>query len=82
METFTYTIRLEPAEEGGYTVTVPELPAIVTEGDTYEEALSMAQDAISAYIGSLVQDGRPIPVEKQGTEALAARVQVAAPATV
>lgn len=81
METLTYTIRLEPAEEGGYTVTVPALPAIITEGDTYEEALAMAQDAISAYIGSLVQDGRPIPVEKPRAEALAARIQVEAPAT-
>jgi hypothetical protein len=35
MKTLTYTIHLEPAEEGGYTVTVPALPGCVTEGDTY-----------------------------------------------
>jgi predicted RNase H-like HicB family nuclease len=32
--------------EGGFTVLVPALPEIVTEGDTEEEALAMAQDAI------------------------------------
>ena len=31
---FTYTALFETAEEGGYTVTVPALPGVVTEGDT------------------------------------------------
>ena len=30
----------EAAEEGGYTVTVPDLPGCVSEGDTFEEALA------------------------------------------
>ena len=37
MSEYHYTILLTP-EEGGYTVTVPALPAIATEGDTVEEA--------------------------------------------
>ena len=41
-----YTIHLEPVQEGGFVVRVPSLPAIVTEGDTCEEALAMARDAI------------------------------------
>lgn len=80
--TYTYTIRLEPAEEGGYTVTVPALPAIVTEGDTYEEAVAMARDAIQVYLQSLIEAGKRIPVEEPRREALAVRVQVKPPAAV
>ena len=34
-----YTAVFEPAEEGGYVVTVPALPGCATEGDTFEEAV-------------------------------------------
>jgi predicted RNase H-like HicB family nuclease len=37
---------------------------LVTEGDTLEEARSMAQDAIRAYIESLRKDHLPIPSDK------------------
>lgn len=58
-----YTVILEPAEEGGYTVTVPALPGCVTEGDTFEEAIQMARDAIEGYLESLVLHGETIPLE-------------------
>ena len=45
---YRYTMVFEPAEEGGYVVTVPALPGVVTEGDTLEEARAMAKDAIRA----------------------------------
>lgn len=57
---FNYTVIFEPAEEGGYVVTCPALPGLVTEGDTLEEAQAMAEDAIRAYLESLVKDGLPI----------------------
>ncbi len=40
---YNYTALFEPAEEGGYTVTVPALPGCITGGDTFEEAQAMAQ---------------------------------------
>lgn len=52
MNPLHYTIILEHAEEGGYTVTVPAIPAIVTEGDTYAEAIAMAKDAITLYLAA------------------------------
>ena len=67
MKTYTYTIKLEPAEEGGYIVTVPALPGCVTQGETKEEALTMARDAIHVYLESLISDGEPIPVEQLPT---------------
>ncbi len=64
MPSLIYSIVLEPAEEGGYTVTVPALPAVVTEGDTYEEAVEMAREAIGLYLQFLADEDRPIPTEE------------------
>jgi len=58
---YRYTLLFEPAEEGGYVVTCPVLPGLVTEGDTLEEARAMAVDAIRGYIESLAKDGLPLP---------------------
>jgi len=41
---------LSPQPEGGFTVTSPLLPELVTEGDTVEEALANAQDALAAVV--------------------------------
>lgn len=61
--TRTFTIILEPAEEGGYIVHVPALPEIVTEGDTEGEALAMARDAIELVLASRRERGEHIPEE-------------------
>jgi antitoxin HicB len=72
---YTYTIILYPdEEEGGYTVTVPSLPGCVTQGETLEEAIAMAKDAISLYVESLIADGQPIPEERDRPQALTIRV--------
>jgi predicted RNase H-like HicB family nuclease len=54
---YEYTVIFEPAEEGGYIVTVPALPGLHTEGDTFEEARAMAEDAIRCYIEGCILDG-------------------------
>ncbi len=64
MKSYTYTVILEPDEDGGYVVTCPSLPGVVTEGETVEEALAMAKDAIAGYLESLRKDGLPIPEER------------------
>lgn len=50
-----------PQQEGGYTVTSPVLPGLVTEGDTLEEALSNVEDALRATLELYEEIGRPIP---------------------
>lgn len=40
----------------GYTVTVPKLPGLVTEGYNLKEAREMAKDAIRCYIESLLKE--------------------------
>jgi len=62
--TYTFTMLVEPAEEGGYVVTCPALPGLVTEGDTLEEARQMAEDALRGYLESLREDGLSIPPDK------------------
>lgn len=63
MPDYQYTAVFEPAEEGGYVVTVPALPGLVTEGDTLEEARAMVKDAIRGYLESLMKHGEKIPLE-------------------
>ncbi len=61
-----YTIILEPdTEEGGYTVTVPALPGCITQGETIEQCIERAQEAIIGYIESLKAAGEPIPEETE-----------------
>ena len=43
----------EASEHGGYTVTVPALPGLVTEGKDVDHARAMARDAIRCYIEGL-----------------------------
>ncbi|MBI5356813.1 type II toxin-antitoxin system HicB family antitoxin [Candidatus Collierbacteria bacterium] len=59
-----YTVLFEPAKEGGYVVTVPKLYGLTTEGNNFEEAKRMAEDAIKGYIESLIKQGKKVPVEK------------------
>jgi len=60
---YKYTALFEPAEEGGFVVTIPVLPGCVTEGETFEEAVKMAKEAVKCYLGSLRKHGEPIPEE-------------------
>ncbi len=78
---YSFTVLLEPAEEGGYIVTCPALPGLVTEGDTLEEARAMAADAIRGYLEALRKDGLPIPADAEATpESIKEKVRVAVPA--
>ncbi|MBV8695416.1 MAG: type II toxin-antitoxin system HicB family antitoxin [Ktedonobacteraceae bacterium] len=71
MSTRRYTIILHPdTEEGGYTVTVPTLPGCVTQGETLEEAIVMAKDAIRLYLETLAAEGEPLPEERDHPQAI------------
>lgn len=60
-----YTLLLIPdPEEGGFTVRVPALPGLTTEGDTLEEAIANARDAIALWIKTAEARGEPIPEEE------------------
>ena len=46
---YQYTAVFEAASEGGFTVTIPELPGCISEGDTFEQALNNIQEAATLY---------------------------------
>jgi antitoxin HicB len=68
MKVLNYTVIMTPDETGGYIVTCPALPGLVTEGDTLEEARKMAADAICCYVESLRIDGEQIPTDNSIVE--------------
>lgn len=68
--------------EGGYTVTSPLLPELVTEGNTMEEALAHVQDALQAVIELYEDLGKPLPpaiCQQSDDEAISFEYAVALP---
>ncbi len=65
---YTYKIHLHKEEEGGYTVSVPSLPGCITYGETIDEAILMAKEAITLYIEELQERGENIPDDKNTLE--------------
>ena len=56
---------LTPQPEGGYTVTSPLLPELVTEGDSISQAVENVQDALAAVIELYEDIGCPLPQDTQ-----------------
>lgn len=56
---------LAPQPEGGFTVTSPMLPELVTEGDTAEEAIENVKDALAAVVETYEDLGRTLPSAAQ-----------------
>jgi antitoxin HicB len=56
---------LAPQPEGGYTVTSPLFPELVTEGNTIDEALANVKDALAAVIEIYAEQGKHLPQNAQ-----------------
>jgi len=50
-----FVVMLEPAEEGGFNVSVPALDGCFTQGETEEESLKNAKEAILCYLEGLAK---------------------------
>ena len=50
-----------PQPEGGFTVTSPALPELVTEGGTLEEAFANVKDALAAVLEFYAEEGHRLP---------------------
>ena len=59
---------LDPQPEGGYTVTSPLLPELITEGNTIAECLANAEDAFAVVLEIYEDEGRPLPPDIQVDE--------------
>jgi antitoxin HicB len=58
---YSFSVILEPQPDGGFTVLVPALPEVVTEGDTERQALQNAEEAIRAVLDHRRAHGLTIP---------------------
>ena len=45
-----FKVKLEPCEEGGYTIWVPSLAGCISEGETVEECMNNIREAIELYL--------------------------------
>ncbi|MHB8264133.1 MAG: type II toxin-antitoxin system HicB family antitoxin [Acidimicrobiales bacterium] len=66
----TYEVVLSPEPEGGYSVFVPELPSVATQGETTEEALAMAKEAIEGCLTVMDEEGLSLPAVERKTIAV------------
>lgn len=57
-----YPVVLEPAEEGGFVVTFPDVPEAITQGEDEQEALLVARDALETALEMYVEERRPLPL--------------------
>ena len=58
---------LSPQPEGGFTSAL--LPELVTEGDTLDDALANARDALAAVVEAYEDLGRPLPANTKLADA-------------
>ena len=67
MKALNYRLILIPESEGGYTVKVPAIRGCITYGETVNEAIEMAKDAIEGCLAVLQEEGQPIPPDDSNT---------------
>ena len=58
-----FTVVVHKAEEGGYWAEVPALPGCLTQGETLDEVMAAAKEAIASHIQALRKDGQNVPDE-------------------
>jgi len=56
-----YPAYFEPAEEGGFVITFPDIPEAISQGEDVEDAMVHAADVLESALDWYLKDGRPIP---------------------
>ena len=64
MRRYTVVLEWDP-EARAYSVTVPTLPGCTSQGDTVEECIANAKEAIALHVEGLKEAGVPIPEESE-----------------
>jgi antitoxin HicB len=76
-----FPVKLSKEPEGGYTVTFPDIPEAITCGESIEDALYHAKDALESAMDFYLDDKRPVPAPskpKRGQHAVELPASVAA----
>jgi len=61
MDKYIFPAIFEPGDEHGYCITFPDLPGIVTSGETIEQSLAMAKEALELHLYGMEEDDEGIP---------------------
>lgn len=56
-----FPVTLTPDDEGGFVVTFPDIPEAITQGNTIEEALARAHEALATALEFYFEDNRAAP---------------------
>lgn len=67
-EVYIYPAIFTKEADNGYSVVFPDLKGCVTEGDSLNEAMEMASDALGLYISTLIDNNELIPEPSDPTE--------------
>ncbi|MEI6214995.1 MAG: type II toxin-antitoxin system HicB family antitoxin [Desulfuromonadales bacterium] len=57
-----YPAIFDPADEGGYTISFPDFPEAISEGDSLEEANYNAIEVLDLTLKSRMEDNETIPL--------------------
>lgn len=55
-----YPALFEPAEEGGFVITFPDVEGAISQGDDEQDAREMARDALTTMIAYHIRHGAPV----------------------
>lgn len=69
MKEVGYFAIFDPQPEGGFTVTFPDVPGAISEGDTFDEAWFNAREALELILEAHVEAGEPLP-DKRGVDVI------------
>ena len=72
MSNVNYTVIIEPADDGTFSVYVPDLPGCVSTGTTRDDAIDSIREAIAGHIQTLRDLGEPVPPPRSQSQVVAA----------
>lgn len=82
MNRYMFTALFEPGEVKGFTVSFPELPGCITEGDDFEEAAVNAKEALELHLYGMEEEGiefpKPSAIPKMDSKPIGAFVVITA----
>lgn len=59
--TRSYTVIIEPDEDGVFIATVPSVPGVAEQGESVDEALDRLKEALAFHLESMEMEGEEIP---------------------
>jgi len=72
MNRMHYTVIIEPADDGTFSVYVPDLPGCVSTGSTRDEAIESIREAIVGHVQTLKELGEVVPTPRSQSQIVAA----------